>query len=243
MQSESPRRANGTFWKRQWGGGTGLAGWTGSASDDSGLRTFQRRVCCCLFSSASRLQRNLRLIRTTDEKHFHYECMRCIKEKARQRRQLQAPAAWRCVALQQCCPPTPTTPGLLSIASTVVKTKHTRGRKQCEAKAPSVLALIGGEEATVIDRLWMRTSLGSGLFGEAAVQAPAPLLLNWSPQNLGAPQRHDRVKTTPSEPRIPASAPLSIDYLAPSLRFLVGGFFFYYPIPLHLQIAIGRGCL
>lgn len=70
-----------------------------------------------------------------------------------------------------------------------------------EAKALSVLSFIGGEEATVIDRLWMRTSLASRLFGAAAVQAPAPLLLNWSPQNLGVPQLHDRMKTTLSEPR------------------------------------------
>lgn len=69
-----------------------------------------------------------------------------------------------------------------------------------EAKALAVLAFIGGEEATVIDGLWMRTSLASRLFGEAAVQALAPLLLNWSPQNLGAPQLH-HMKTTPSEPR------------------------------------------
>lgn len=70
-----------------------------------------------------------------------------------------------------------------------------------EAKAPAVLAFIRGGEATVIDGLWMRTSLASGLFGEAAVQAPAPPLLNWSPQNLGAPQLHCRTKTTLSEPR------------------------------------------
>lgn len=102
-------------------------------------------------------------------------------------------------------------------------------------------AFTGGGEATVIDRLWLRTSLASRLFGEAAVQAPAPLLLNWSPQSRGAPQRHDRAKTTQSEPG-ESQRPRRIDYLALSLRFLVG-FFFYYPIPLHLQIAIGRGCL
>lgn len=86
----------------------------------------------------------------------------------------------------------------------------------------------------------MRTSLASRLFGEAAVRAPAPLLLNWSPQNLGAPQLHDSVKTTLSEPRESLrprrSASITSLYLCSFFLF----FFFYYPIPLHLQIAIGR---
>lgn len=57
----------------------------------------------------------------------------------------------------------------------------------------SALSFIGREEATIIDGLQRRTALASRLFGEPAVQAPAPLLLNWSPQNLGThkPSRLD----------------------------------------------------
>lgn len=135
----------------------------------------------------------------------------------------------------------------LSLAFTVAVLKHTRGwswqllvsvhvsrgsvhlvkaggdlsRRQtnkCTSGARGwVYPFIGREEATVIDGRWRRTALASRLFGEPAVQAPAPLLLNWSPQNLGTHKLHHHVRIILSEPgesaRTHRSASISSLYL------------------------------
>lgn len=63
----------------------------------------------------------------------------------------------------------------------------------------SALWFIGQGEATVIDGLWRRTAFASRLFGEPAVQAPAPLLHNWSPQNLSTHKLPHHVRILLSE--------------------------------------------
>lgn len=69
----------------------------------------------------------------------------------------------------------------------------------------SALWFIGQEEeAPGIDGLWRRTAFASGLFGEPAVQTPAPLLHNWSPQNLGTHKLPHHVRIRLSEAGAPA---------------------------------------
>lgn len=99
------------------------------------------------------------------------------------------------------------------------------------------------ERVCIIDWLWIRrTATACRLLGEPAVQAPALLLLNWSPLKLGCTQTsksHWKIMRKRKEKSQCAGHLASICSL-----YHFGYFFtFFYLISFHLQITISWGGL